>query len=174
MRQLLLVLAACHGDPLVPGGVPVARGAITVDGELREADWNDRARFATFLAGDAEARPHSQVRLLRDATTLYVGLYAADQDIRSTDAFELALGSLHVRVDARGKVAPPDLVAAVDVEDDETIDDPRDDDEEWTVELAIPIARVPADATSVRATRCDTPKGGAPRCGGWIGPLIVR
>jgi hypothetical protein len=126
-----------------------------------------------FMADGAEARPYSQIRLPRDTERLYVGLYAADQDIRSSDAFELTIGGMAVAVDAKGRIAPavPGARAAVDV--DETIDDARDEDEEWVVELALPLAAIPAGATAIRAARCDTPKDGVRRCGAWEAPLAL-
>ena len=129
--------------------------------------------MAVFTAGGAEARPYSQIRLLRDARTLYVGLYAADQDIRSTDAFELAIGPLALAIDARGRIAPPLPGARAAASVDETIDDPHDEDEEWVLEVAIPVAAVPPGATAIHAARCDIPKDGVRRCGSWEGPLAL-
>ena len=55
---------------------------------------------------------------------------------------------------------------------DGTLDDPRDDDEEWVVELAIPysllgIRGTPDQSLSFSVKRCDTPKGRATVCGAW-------
>lgn len=175
----LLALAACkrHRDEppaaLAPGEVPVARAPIAIDGELHEPDWNTRARVAAFTADGREARPYSQIRLLRDAQTLYIGLYAADQDIRSTEDFELAIGTLALSIDPRGRITPPFAGATTAVEVEDTLDDPRDEDEEWVIEAAIPIAAVPAGATTIHARRCDTPKDGIQRCGAWDGPLLL-
>jgi hypothetical protein len=173
------VLAACkhHRDAppiaLAPGEVPMVTAPIVVDGELHERDWNAIARFAAFTANGAEARPYSQIRLLRDSQTLYVGLYAADQDIRSTDAFELALGTLTLSIDPRGRITPPVAGARATADVDETLDDPRDEDEEWVIEAAIPIAAIPPGTTTIHAARCDTPKDGTQRCGSWDGPLAL-
>ncbi|HEX7838643.1 MAG TPA: hypothetical protein VF469_14305, partial [Kofleriaceae bacterium] len=175
----LVALAACQRRreaPVAaraPGEVPMARQPIAIDGELHEPDWNTLARVAAFIAEGAEARPYSQIRLLRDAETLYVGLYAADQDIRSTDAFELAIGAMALSIDARGRITPPVAGARAAADVDETIDDPRDEDEEWVLEVAIPIAAVPPGATAIHAARCDTPKDGVRRCGSWDGPLVL-
>jgi len=172
------VLAGCQkrraaAPPVAPGEVPMVTGPIAIDGELHEPDWNGRARVAVFGAEGAEARPYSQIRLLRDEKTLYVGLYAADQDIRSSDVFELVIGGLSLTVDAKGRIAPPVPGARAAVDVDETIDDPRDEDEEWVVELAVPLAAIPASAAAIRAARCDTPKDGVRRCGAWDGPLVL-
>jgi hypothetical protein len=176
----MLAPAACkrHHDPpppipLAPGEVPVARAPIAIDGELHEPDWNLRARVAAFTADGGEARPYSQIRLLRDDRTLYVGLYAADQDIRSSDAFELAIGTLTLSIDPRGRITPPIAGAKAAADVDETLDDPRDEDEEWVIEAAIPIAAIPPQATMIHARRCDTPKDALQRCGSWDGPLVL-
>jgi hypothetical protein len=176
----VLALAACKRHPaepppapLAPGEVPVALAPITVDGALHEGDWNTLARFAAFTADGGEARPYSHIRLLRDAQTLYVGLYAADQDIRSTDAFQLAIGTLTLSIDPRGLITPPIAGARAAVDVDETLDDPRDEDEEWVIEAAIPFIAVPPGAATIHARRCDTPKDGRERCGSWDGPLAL-
>jgi hypothetical protein len=172
-------LVACKREPAAPpvalaaGEVPDACEAITVDGELHERAWNALARVATFTANGQEARPYSQIRLLRDARTLYVGLYAADQDIRSTEVFELAIGALRLSIDARGRITPPIAGARAAAEVEDTLDDPRDEDEEWVIEAAIPLAALPSGAAAIHAARCDTPKDGIARCGTWDGPLAV-
>jgi len=178
MLAAVLALASCKrsrepAPPSAPGAVPVARAPIAIDGELHEPDWNTLARFAVFTADGAEARPYSQLRLLRDDRTLYLGLYAADQDIRSSDAFELALGALAFAIDPRGRITPPIAGARVAADVDETLDDASDDDEEWVIEAAIPLAAIPAGTTTIHAARCDTPKDGRRRCGAWDGPLVL-
>src|SRR6266700_3539553 len=94
----LVVVAACHKHeepaPAQRHVVAATSGAIKIDGELSEPDWNRIGDPQTFVAGGYEARPYSQVRFLHDAENLYVGLYAADQDIRSTDTFELTVGAV--------------------------------------------------------------------------------
>jgi hypothetical protein len=175
----VFALGACkrHRDAaplaLAPGEVPMVTAPIVVDGELHERDWNAIAWFAAFTANGAEARPYSQIRLLRDPQTLYVGLYAADQDIRSSDAFELAIGTLMLSIDPRGRITPPVSGARAAADVDETLDDPRDEDEEWVIEAAIPIAAIPPGTTTIHAARCDTPKDGVQRCGSWDGPLAL-
>ena len=177
----VLVLPACKRARderpvparLAPGEVPAAREPLAIDGALHERDWNTWARFAAFTADGGEARPYSHIRLLRDDQALYLGLYAADQDIRSTDAFELAIGPLTFSIDPRGRITPPIAGARAAADVDETLDDPRDEDEEWVIEAAIPLAAVPAGATTIHARRCDTPKDGRERCGAWDGPLAL-
>ncbi|HTR50993.1 MAG TPA: hypothetical protein VMJ10_09835 [Kofleriaceae bacterium] len=150
---------------LAPDVVPRTGVAIAVDGELKEPPWNHRSLRAVLTGDDGrEAHPYSELRMLHDDATLYVGLYAADEDIRTTDAWTLTLGPRVIHVDAAGRADAPDVRAAVDR--DGTLDQPGDYDEEWVIELAIPL---PAGATSfdAAAERCDTPKDGKTRCGRW-------
>ena len=171
---ILLVLAACRGEsskldpPAVPprDRIPVVSGAIQLDGELAEPAWNQRARRGVLVGDDGQkARPYSEVRLLHDATNLYIALYAADEDIRTTDRWELALGARALHVDAAGKTDAPDVRAGIDR--DGTLDKPDDYDEEWVIELAVPLASLGAAPLAVSAKRCDTPKDGHVRCGEW-------
>ncbi|HUJ62488.1 MAG TPA: hypothetical protein VLX92_28500 [Kofleriaceae bacterium] len=169
----LVVVAACgHRDAprLGPNDVPVATTAIAVDGELTEPDWNARAMRGVLLGPDGDQmRPYSELRLLRDAHALYVALYAADEDIRSTDAWQLAVGPRTLRIFANGTSDAPDV--AVGVDRDGTIDRPSDYDEEWVIEAAIPLATLGAPPLAIAAKRCDTPKDGHERCGQWSGKV---
>jgi hypothetical protein len=179
-RRALVVFvlaAACHRDTgTSTDTVPRASGSIRIDGEWDEDDWARRAVRAPLRSENGElARPSSEARFLRDDHDLLVALYAADQNVESRDAFDLTLGELTVHVTATGKVTPalPGVRAKVGM-DEGTIDDARDDDEEWVVELAIPLElaglRLPA-RVPVRVTRCDVPKDGVRRCGAWSGTL---
>lgn len=181
MARLLisvLALAACKGEhkaappKVAPRAdvIPKTSVAIALDGELHEPPWNERA-FRAVLAGDdgQQARPYSEIRLLHDDRALYVGLYAADQDIRSTDAWELTIGTRTLRIDATGKPSEPGIATGIDR--DGTLDNPGDDDEEWVIEAAIPIPTAPIEIT---AKRCDTPKDGTTRCGQWHGSLALE
>lgn len=92
----------------------------------------------------------------------------------STDAFDLKLGSLALHVDATGTSTPllPGMKVAVDR--DGTLDDSRNFDEEWLLEIAIPIAALPTHGPSlVSAARCDTPKHGGRLCAAWSGRLVL-
>ncbi len=65
--------------------------------------------------------------------------------------------------------------ARVDV--DGSVDEPSNDDEEWVVEAAIPLAAIPfaKDGTVATAiSRCDVTKDGVKRCGGWKGTIERR
>jgi hypothetical protein len=154
--------------PAAPGPSQIGRtGAVTIDGKLDEPAWNASARVFTFTDHGTEARPFSQVRMLHDEHHLYVGLYAADQDIRSSDRFQLVVGDQTLSIDPHGQVAPVTSGVSAAVDLDGTIDDPSDEDEEWVIELVMPV---PAPPFTIRASRCDTPKDGLERCGSWASP----
>jgi hypothetical protein len=168
------LLAACHRDH--GDSIPRATGDIAIDGEWNEPDWSKRALRRVFVGDDGQlARPSSEVRLLHDDKDLIVGLYAADENIQpATDAFDLTIGTLSLRVDAAGRVTPalPGVRAGIDR--DGTPDNPADDDEEWVIELAIPLAATAyatGDQAAIRASRCDITKDGVRRCGAWSGVL---
>lgn len=180
----LALVAACSGGGSAGGhawpAVPHTTGAIHIDGEWDEPDWPQHALRRQFVGDDGElARPSSDVRLLQDDATVYVGLYAADDDLESaTDAFDVVVGGLAMRADVAGRIAPamPDVHAGIDR--DGTLDDPSNFDEEWVLEIAVPRARVfGASATGavyVVASRCDTPRRSATRCGEWSGFVDFR
>ena len=170
--------------------VPSIQETLELNGELEEESWRDSGRTGAFVApGSTEAaRPYSDARFLHDAKNLYVGLYAADQDEkRGVDAFLLAFIdprddstlTLSVSIDkvvkekrVRGGVAS-EWASGIQlgVDADGTLDDPSDEDEEWIVEAAIPLASlgITAQTRELRASiaRCDTPKDSPERCGAW-------
>lgn len=150
LRLSLLALVACKQEP-----------RIVIDGAWREPAWNAKAQRGVFVdeTGSA-ARPYSEIRLLREGDQLYVALYAADEDIRSDDAFELRVGITSLRI-TPNEARRPRLAVSLDG----TLDRPSDDDEEWIVELALPVA------SPITASRCDQPKSGGQRCGRWSGAI---
>ncbi|MGE5181161.1 MAG: hypothetical protein ACM31C_03820 [Acidobacteriota bacterium] len=175
----LVAIVACKHAPTPGDRVPHTTVPIELDGEWKEADWSGHAARHQFLGDDGQlARPYSEVRFLRDDTTLYVGLYAADENIQSaTDAFDVAIGALSLRVDATGKVTPPHDGVRAAIDSDGTLDNPQDFDEEWVIELAIPLdalALAPGKPVQAKASRCDVTKDGEKRCGAWAGPLVVK
>ena len=181
-----------------------------IDGELEETAWPKAAMVGAFLGADGKlARPHSEIRATHRDGVLYLALYAADEDIRggsakpdgpvwlSGDAFHLELGvgdTTHlfdispraVITDARrqGRGSwdygwQSQAKAGVDV--DGTFDDPSDDDEEWVVELAVPLASIGlsgrrGERLTLSARRCDHPKPGGVFCGslGQPKPLVLE
>jgi len=165
---LLLSLAACQRQQpkLRADTIPRISEAITLDGELHEPPWNARSFRAVLVDGGEQARPYSELRLLHDAENLYVGLYAADEDIRSTDAWELSVNGHAYRFDATGHGEMP-----AGIDRDGTIDKPDDFDEEWVIETALAL---PAAPIAIDAKRCDTLKDGSVRCGQWHGTLALE
>jgi hypothetical protein len=177
----LLGLAGCkhpHARPAPARAIPMATGPIHVDGEWDEPDWAKHALRGQFLGDDGQlARPSSEIRLLHDATTLYVGLYAADDDIRTTDAFVVQIGARRWTVHPTGAVEPSGDGVHAAVDHDGSLDDASNHDEEWVVELVVPLAVAGIDRShpvSVHASRCDTPIGQAQRCGSWAGDVELR
>ena len=141
--------------------IPTTTAPIDLDGKLREPDWNGRALSRKLVDDERHtARPYSEVRLLRDQAHLYLGLYAADEDIRKSDFFAVTIGSDALRFHPDGTVEPPraDVHAAVDT--DGTLDNAADDDEEWVVEASLPLGR-----GRIAVQRCDMVKSGERRCG---------
>ena len=164
----LLALVACKREPskLDPLIAEKPQLRIQLDGEWDEPAWNARALRGVFSQADhSEARPYSEIRLLRDETHVFVGFYAADEDIRSDEAFDLTAGTLAMHVTAAGTVTPSSIRAAVDR--DGTIDNPSDDDEEWVIEAAVPIAAFGPSPVAIKASRCDVTKDGVRHCGSW-------
>jgi hypothetical protein len=141
-------------------------------------------------AGGSAAQPHSEAKLLWDDRFLYLALYATDRDIRATvathdgavwvdDSFALRFvpegdrtTRLALDVSAAGVLTDvretddggrdpgweSGAIAAIDRAG--TPNDPRDDDEEWAVELAIPLASLelrpaPGARAALRISRCD-------------------
>lgn len=177
--------------------VPRAGMRIELDGELEEPAWDTAARTGAFVRGDGlPARPYSEARVTWRDDTLYVGLYAADEDIRASntapgqppapldDAFSLFLegktGERGLDVAASGKLftrkigpgGPWEALPTAAHEVDGTLNDAKDDDEEWVVELAIPLRELGlrgerGERLSFAARRCDVPKNQRRTCGAW-------
>ena len=75
---------------------------------------------------------------------------------------------------AQGNVLPDKVTLFQGPIEDSSEDE---DDEEWVVELAIPLELVqlrPGTHQAVRAARCDTPKDGVKRCGHWAASLTTE
>lgn len=178
MSRYLLVLALVACGKAAPSlVVPKTTSALKIDGELGESDWNNRALRHGFTSTNGEAsRPFSEVRWLHDAKNLYVGLYAADENIQSHDFFDLTVGELSLRADATGKITPAVDGVTAAIDSDGTLDDPSNDDEEWVYEIVIPLPATGLDIgpKRVRAARCDTPKDGVVRCGAWSGRVELE
>ena len=170
-RNIFLLALACkqHESKLDRLAPPPPSTRIALDGELDEPAWNASATRGVFEADGVQARPYSEIRILRDETHVLVGLYAADEDIRSDDSFDISLGGggFVTHLTAGGRATPASVRTAVDR--DGSIDDPSDDDEEWVVEAAIPIAELGPAPVAITAERCDTTKDHVKRCSSWRG-----
>lgn len=165
--------------PAAPSRTLVAPdvGALpALDGELDDAAWQAPvARTGAFAdARGDEARPYSDARIAWASGDLVLALYAADEDVRtrgpSADAFHVTIGAASFDVTAEGVLrgAPPGTRVGRDL--DGTPDDPSDDDEEWVLEIAVPLASIGARAIAgervdVVVSRCDTPKRAPRACG---------
>jgi hypothetical protein len=158
------------------------------------------ARTGPFVdAAGLESRPYSEARAVWGDGHLYVSLYAADEDIRSgtadhdgpvwlDDSFRLVFtqddGERAIEVSPRGVVTDAkrspggtfdygwESGAHVSPEVDGTVNNSRDQDEEWVIEMAIPFEALGmngerGESIGFSVHRCDTPKGGARVCSSW-------
>jgi hypothetical protein len=188
--------------------VPHTEAPIAIDGEGDERDWTRApARTGAFFGPDGTpARPVSEARVLWDETNLYFSLYAADEEIRvakvapdgpvwTGDFFSVELtnpdGTAHtIYVAPSGTLTdatstpghPLDYLwqsgAKVAMDVDGTLDDPRDRDEEWVVEMATPFERlgiVPRRGAriGIALRRCDVQERRR-TCGTWSGVLVLE
>ena len=179
--------------------VPHATAPIVIDGEPDEVAWRDAARTGPFVGVDgAPVHPHSEARISWDDRTIFLVLYAADEDIRAThanpDGPTWLDDAFHIQLDKDGTAYSLDVSASGVLTDgrrlpgetafdyawqsgatiahdiDGTLNDPSDDDEEWIIEMAIPLASLGVRAERgerlrFSAHRCDTPKKGVRVCG---------
>jgi hypothetical protein len=158
------------------------------------------ARAGPFLLASGEvARPYSNARAVWGDGHLYLALYAADEDIRSRaadhdgalwldDSFRLVFtqGDVEraIEVSPRGVVTDAIRRGAaefdyswesgvhVSPELDGTLNDSRDSDEEWVIEMAVPFEALGmrgerGESIGLSVRRCDVPKGGARVCAAW-------
>jgi hypothetical protein len=162
--------------------IPQVAQEIRCDGELDELAWHTPLRTGPFTDDRGnDAAPYSEARFLRSDRELFLALYAADENIRSTDEFVVdfrsAAGRSTLHFTAGGKLTPAVAGARLAIDADGVVDDATDDDEEWVVEAAIPLASVPFDRegrVTVRVSRCDTTKDGKVHCGHWAGAVQRR
>lgn len=176
--------------------LPSLSSTIILDGKLQEPAWQQAARTGAFSATDGKPAPHAEARLAVNGSDLLVALYAADTNIENRNAstdgaiwlgdhFQLLFqkGTQLVLVDVaptgaitdarRRGDTPFDFAwqsgAKVATDVDGTVNDSRDEDEEWAVELRIPLAAVNLDEESNSPTHltlqhCDVPAANARRC----------
>jgi hypothetical protein len=158
------------------------------------------ARTGPFLLPNGVvARPNSNARLVWGDGHLYLSLFAADEDIRTRtdqpdgplwldDYFHLVFvrGSVEYAIDVSPRGVVTDAVrksggvfdyswssgAHVSPELDGTLNNDKDMDEEWVIEMAIPFESLGLKGESgerigFSVTRCDTPKEMLRICAGW-------
>jgi hypothetical protein len=158
----VLVLGGCRSCALHPPLPP-----IVCDGELDEPSWKQAVRTGPFLDENGmSAAPYSDARFVVGPDALYLGLYAADEDIQSSDTFVVDIGGRELRFH------PTDHGADVGVDMDGSLDVPSDDDEEWVVEARVPLAGLGHGDVMARVRRCDRVKDGRERCGS--GQVLLR
>lgn len=164
--------------------VPTVDGALELDGELGDALWRgDIARTGAFLdASGAPARPYSDARVVSTRGELIIALYAADEDIRTTgplrDLFRVTVASATFEVAATGELRGAPAGTRIGHDLDGTVDDPSDDDEEWVLELAIPLAALgvrgqAGERVAFAVERCDTTRDGHRSCSGARDVLVL-
>jgi len=198
---LALGLAASRGRPMPEAPVPAVvaghelvvpdvDGALELDGELGDAVWQgDIARTGAFVdANGAPARPYADARVVSVRDQLIVALYAADEDIRTTgprrDRFRVTIGSAVFEVSASGDLRGAPAGTRIGHDLDGTPDDPSDDDEEWVLELAIPLAALGlhghagergerGERVAFAVERCDTTRDGTRSCSSTRDVLVL-
>ena len=176
---LCVLVAGCKSHSSPPAErIPTTTGELKLDGELGEPDWSTHALRHILAAPDGgQARPFSEASLLHDKDYLYVGLYAADENIQTGEFFDVHIGSLAFHANATGSVTPEIAGVKTSIDRDGTLDDPSNDDEEWVLELAIPLQATgfaPGVGQIVTIQRCDTPKDHIERCGAWSGRVALQ
>lgn len=174
-----------------------ATTGIALDGDFDDPGWAKGAKTGSFVDElGAPARPYTDARVAWGDGMLYVGFYSADENIvTNTDRADgplwladdvhlaLTIGDREYSIDAspagtitdgvRTRGGPADYSwsseAKIAKEMDGTLNDTSDADEEWLVELAIPLKSLglqgkTGESMGVRMRRCDTTKAGARSC----------
>ena len=165
----LALLSACRCGGAASAGtfdVPRTVDAIVIDGQCTEKSWKSAFLSPLFADSHGATAPFTKLLATADDDTLFLAVYVADIDIESKgDEVRLEVGPLHLVVTPKGGTAPPGVRLAVDTDD--TIDDPRDYDEEWVSEIAIPWSLLGTREVPVRAMRVDVGHGEPPHAMAW-------
>ncbi len=151
------------------------REPIVIDGKCGEKSWQTSFRSPTFIDAHGQRNPTTQLRATADDENLYIEVYVADIDLQSKgDVVKLDVGPIHIELTPKGATAPAGIRAAVDTDD--TVDNPNDDDEEWTNEVAIPWSLLPSHVVAVRALRIDVGRNKLPHALAWprSAPALLR
>jgi hypothetical protein len=169
--------------------VPNGGGDVVIDGDTDDPGWTAPPGPARtgLLNGPTGERvtPASEARLLWGAGHLYLLLYAADGDVRGVgDFFRVTFRREGPSPETFAFAVTPDGAPPAGVhlarELDGTLDDARDQDEEWLVEMAVPLASMGIDAAYGRAfgfrvERCDASEGSdVPVCARWDGRALLE
>jgi hypothetical protein len=158
------------------------------------------------FANGQPATPYSETRLVWSGDYLYLALYASDEDIEThadapdgpvaaEDAFHIVFSQPGVdyAIDVSPKAVISDAIrrgaggwdlswqsgAHASKEIDGTINDPKNLDEEWAIELAVPFESIGmrgerGETIGLALRRCDKPKEGPRVCATWGGGPSVR
>ena len=188
-----LVLHVPHATaPITLDGDTDDKGWLLPPGPARTGDFR--------MAGGEAARPYSHARLVWSGDFLYLALYASDEDIESRvdapdappgpndDTFRVVFsnGDAEYAFDLSPAAVLTDATrhaggewdrswnsgAHASREIDGTMNDPKNLDEEWEIELAVPLASLGLAAErgeniAMSLHRCDTPKRSPRVCSGW-------
>lgn len=175
--------ARAHGamtspEPVATLVTPHEADVLVLDGELDEPSWRDAARSGPFLTREGQqSTPYSDARFAWSKDALRIGLYAADEDIVAGDAFHVVLEvsgvAREIDVDPKCRLTGSwQSGARAACDSDGTIDVPGDSDEEWVVEMEVPLAKlglrgVAGEHVVVSVRRCEVGASGpSPRpCG---------
>ena len=176
--------------------VPFVSAPLTLDGELVEPSWHATPVIKLLKRDGSDGRPYSDVRFLWNDRFLYIGFYASDHDIVSAgvgtdgpvwlgDSFHIVFTedgverSIDVGITGSGGIVTDGKRTAqgawsyawqsgarVATDTDGTVDHPGDNDEEWVVEMEVPLASLDLKPsagthTEVRVRRCDVTTRGA-------------
>jgi hypothetical protein len=196
-----LSAAVARGDPVlrVPhvSGAIVLDGDTDDPGWLR-APGPARTRGFLLPSGKA-AIPYSEARLVWGDGYLYLALYASDEDIEVhgdqpdqpvalDDAFRLTFArpGVEYEIDVSPTAVITDSVrrrggewdlswnsgAHASKEIDGSLNEPKNRDEEWAIELAIPLESLDmagerGEMIRMSLSRCDSLRGAPPICAGW-------
>jgi hypothetical protein len=150
-------------------------GTPVLDGHLDQPVWNAAAATAPFVDSKADrVVPHTEARAAWDQKALYLVLYVADADLRTSDRVSVQFegkgsiearpnGQASCRFGANESCAQLGVSASFDVDGD--VDADQEEDEEWAVELAVPWSLLasrgrPAEVP-VAFTRDETLEGAA-------------
>ena len=158
------------------------------------------ARTGDYHFANGElARPYSETRIVWSGDYLYLALYASDEDIETHndvpdgpngtgDAFRVVFSQAGVEyaIEVSPNAVITDSIrrgngawdltwssgAHASRELDGTINDSKNLDEEWAIELAVPFESIgmngePGENIGLSLHRCDTPKQGPRVCAGW-------